>query len=57
MNIIKEGKLKAPENSKNYIAIQCYVCGNMYEMKEKRYYCEQCGRYFSESEIRKNCGI
>lgn len=56
-NIRKKIGEKETPYSKDYIKIQCYICGNIYEIRKNGCYCDQCKRYFSESEIRKNCGI
>jgi len=40
------------------IKIYCFVCGRILEILENNTcYCKECNRFFSEDEIRVNCGI
>ena len=40
------------------VKIQCPDCGKLFILNPwGRYYCRKCKRLFTESEIRKRCGI
>ena len=37
--------------------IQCYECGKILVLIKSKPYCEHCKKYFTEVQIRENCGL
>jgi len=42
---------------KQQINIQCYECGKILVLIKSKPYCERCKKYFTEVQIRENCGL
>ena len=53
-----ELKSKYKSIIKNEIKIQCPNCGSIFILNESReYFCRNCDKIYSESEIRERCGL